>query len=474
MARQTGRWAVALAALVVLSLASVPPSQSLDGDPPTVEGVENHLLPDSRLDGFGGVERVPGPEQDHVTKGTAPAGAADAHASGVTGEDVRVGVIGTSFKPDHPAVEESVAGTNRFGAVPPLATGSHDTAVAELVHDTAPDADLYLASIGPNPTPAEYRAAVEWLLRHDVDVVVDSGSYFPASGSDMSELEAAAEEATDRGVVFVTSAGNYGDRHWRGDSGDGQEWLTFAEGQEANAIGDGPISGQVRLRLYWQGSADYDLYLYRHRPDGDDPVVAKSTANQSGATSHAEAIDAVVPEGRYYVAVHVADAGDGRPVDLFAPSHELAHATTNGSMVAPATGEDVIAVGATDPATGAPRSYSSGGHHLDLRVADGAETTTSGELYGSSAAAPVVAGTAALIEAERADLTPAETQRILAASATGGDTDGFDAGEAVREARSPEPRTETEVVARPDGARTRSTVPTVTTATLREVTAEDR
>lgn len=419
MSRDVARAVVVVVMVLAVALASVPPTLSLAGDPPSSADAERHLR---SAPGTVGAETGVDPAALRggvkPTRGEEFAGADEVHERGVTGAGVRVGVIGREFDPGHPAVADAVGGASRFGDGR-LRAGStpHDTAVAEIVHGTAPGAELYLASVGPRPTPSEYRAAVEWLVASDVDVIVDAGSYFPPSGDDMTRMTDAAEAASDAGVVFVTSAGNYATRHWS-DRVAGEGWVAFDDGVEANPVGDGAIDGRLSLRLYWEGDADYDLYLYRHRPDGPDPVVAKSTASQSGTGEHSESIDVAVPEGRYYVAVHAVDAGEvPTRVDLFATDHGLEYSTAEGSMVAPATGEGVISVGAVASGAGGEQAYSSRGDGLDIAAPDGARTRSAGRLYGTSAAAPVVAGTAALMKAERDDLSPAEIRRILVRTA---------------------------------------------------------
>lgn len=346
------------------------------------------------------------------------------HRAGVEGEGVTVGVIGQRFGDDRRSLGDAVAGSRQFGSDDRmvantgslLADGGHDTAVAELVARTAPESELYLADIGQQTTPERYADAVAWLLEQDVDVVVDSASYFPADAEGMRQLNDVASDATDQGVVFVTSAGNYGNRHWAGSArGDG--WVKFVDGTPYNALGNGTVAGHTSLRLYWEGDAPFDLYLYRVAP-GADTLVAKSTANQSGSGSHSEAIDATLPSGRYYVAVRGDAGANGTELELFAANHDLAESSDGGGMVAPATAENVIAVGAVDGVSGEPRPYSSGGAMLDISAPDGAQTAAAGELYGSSAAAPLVAGTVALMVSQNESLTPAQTQRVLERTAT--------------------------------------------------------
>ncbi|MEF8801713.1 MAG: S8 family serine peptidase [Halolamina sp.] len=346
------------------------------------------------------------------------------HRAGVDGEGVTVGVIGNQFDASQRSLGESVVEHQRFANKGPiqssadtmLGQNTHDTAVAETVARTAPESALYLADVGRETTPERYAEAVDWLLEKDVDVVVDAASYFPANADGMGQLNDVASDATEQGVVFVTSAGNYANRHWAGTaSGDG--WVEFAPETPYNDLGDGKLAGHSSLRLYWEGDADFDLYLYR-ATTGEDTLVAKSASNQFGAGPHSEAIDTTLPSGNYYVAVRGSGVPNGTALELFAAKHAFAETSEEGGMVAPATAESVIAVGAVDSVSGEPQPYSSSGPKLDISAPEVARTTAAGELRGSSAAAPLVAGTVALMVSENASLTPARAQQLLQQTAT--------------------------------------------------------
>lgn len=384
---------------------------------------------------------APAPAGDPAPAPDSPeplAGFASIHDRGVTGDDVRVGVVGTTFATDREGLSSSVAGSRRFADDGPglLADTGHDTAVAELVSRTAPDADLYLASIGRDGGPETYTRAVSWLRERDVDVVVDAGSYFPTTAEGTARLNAAATAAVENDTAFVTSAGNYADRHWTGEGSEG--WVAFANDTRYNTLGAGSISGKVSLRLYWQGSSSYDLYLYR-AADGEDPLVAKSAAEETDDGRHTEAIDARLPAGRYYVAVRGGADANGS-IDLFAATHDLSISSDTGGVVSPATAEGVLAVGAVDGVTGEPRPYSSAGPELDISAPDGAATTATGEFYGSSAAAPLVAGTLALMLGQNESLSPVVAQHSLRRTAAGDDDRLYlDAASAVESVGTPAP-----------------------------------
>ena len=363
-------------------------------------------------DAFSSAPSAGSPPVPEASEQDTLSGFGSVHDAGVTGEGVRVGVVGSQFPPGGSRLADAVAASRTFAGRSSgwSADSTHDTAVAEIVSRTAPNAALYLAGIGLDGGPDTYERAISWLRERDVDVVVDAGSYFPTSSYGMARLNRAAAAAAANDTAFVTSAGNYGDRHWTGTGNEG--WLAFANDTRYNTLGEGDISGSVSLRLYWEGSADYDLFLYRAE-DGEDPLIAKSAANTSGNGSHSEAIDATVPAGQYYVAVRSGPDANDTAVELFSASHDLAVSSEAGGMVAPATADGVIAVGAVDAVTGEPRPYSSAGPGLDISAPDAVETRTAGELYGSSAAAPLVAGTLTLMIAENDSLSPTAAQRVF-------------------------------------------------------------
>jgi hypothetical protein len=387
------------------------------------------------------------------------------HERGHTGAGVAVGVIGQGFETDG-ALQPHTAGWRQVGDAP--RSTAHDTAVAEVVSETAPDANLYLAGVGRTPTPAEYAAAVEWLTARGVDIIVDSGSYFPSVAGDGRRITAAAERANERGVVFVTSAGNYANRHWAGP-GTADGWVAFDDGDAANALADGQrLRGRVTVRLRWRSAADYDLYLYRRLPNGADRVVAKSVADEASPGPSIEGVDVAVPAGRYYVAVYADDGvTDPDRVQVFAARHELEHTTARGSMLAPATSDRVVAVGAA--ANGERLDYSSlpTTGTVDLTAPADARTHADPDLAGTSAAAPYVAGTAALVTAAGGDPSPARIESILERTAAG-------EGETVDALAAVEAATADAVPAAggdaPDGGSAAPTISTDGTATLVDTT----
>ncbi|KTG10389.1 hypothetical protein AUR64_12540 [Haloprofundus marisrubri] len=433
--------ACVLAVCVLVAASSAPLAGSVAATVPLLSGTDSKTPAP-----FGQVSRTGG----HIVS------TGDVHDRGITGSGVAVGVVGTAFEPEGSVVANNVAGHRRApdeGATGEVVVGPrgrldsrHDTAVAAAVAETAPDADLYLAAVGDDPTPEEYQRAIDWLAANDVEVVVDAGSYFASNPRTNERLTAVAERAAANGTVFVTSAGNYANSQWVGD-GTADGWVDFSNATEANRLAGGEITGgDVSLRLSWNSSADYDLYLYRERANGPDPVVAKSVRRQAGAnnstrstnsanpanstnvtsstdaTASWESIDATVPRGNYYVAIDARDGDNKSQLRLLSSRQSLEHAVSRDSVVAPATGTGVVAVGAVDTDTGEIAQYSSrSGSFVDV-WGPATVHTESGTLEGTSAATPYVAGTMALVaSACERDVRTDELVELLRASSVGDD-----------------------------------------------------
>lgn len=351
-----------------------------------------------------------------VADGVAAIGATALHARGLTGESVSVGVIGSGFHPGDAEIAPSVAAYRPFDGTG--ADWRHGTAVASVVADVAPDADLHLAAVGRTTTREEYAAAVEWLEARDVDVIIDAGSYFGPPGDDGIETIAATVAAD---TLFVTSAGNYARRHWQGvhDASSGEGWVSVAGERQGNFLNDGDaFAGRVRVGLQWNGTAPddaYALYLLR-RQWGEDEVMAVATGG-----GYAD-LRTRVPRGRYYVAIRDVNASGVTRVEVFA-NRVLSHRSPAGSITAPGTVESAFVVGALEDGTVA--SYSSRGA-VDAVAPASVALSGVTDTNGTSYAAPYAAGLAALLYQEY-ELSPGATAAVLRESAVDVGPPGVDA-----------------------------------------------
>jgi subtilisin family serine protease len=375
-----------------------------------------------------------------VAPGVERIGADTLHERDLTGENVTIGIIDGGFRVSHPELAGHVAAYRSFG--PPGGT-DHGTAVASVVADTAPGADLHVAAVGDDTSATEYRSAVTWLQDSGADVIVDAGSYFGNAGRE--ELSTVARDASNE-TLFVTSAGNYAERHWQGiHEPNGRRWVPFQPGAEGNTLAGGDtFAGRVRASLQWEpangtnATDDYRLYLFRQGVSGQR-VVASATAAENASSLY---LDAVVPRGRYYLAVEGDNVSTAHELELFA-TRDLTHRSRAGSLAVPASLPGVLAVGAYDHRADAVAGFSSRGPvgnrtGVGLVAPDAVAAPGTGATGGTSFAAPYVAGTAALLVEAHPNATVADLRTVLDRSARDVGPPGHDpaAGAGLVDARA--------------------------------------
>lgn len=147
--------------------------------------------------------------------------------------------------------------------------GGHGVAVAEIIHNAAPRAELYLATV---VTTADLAAAIEWFGSQGVTVINRSEtSEFDGPGTGSGPTASLIDRAVALDMVWVAAAGNAGGGGGRG----GQNWVgnfndpdgnglhNFENGSERMAFSCGFLLG---MRWDdWGRSAiptDYDIYIY--------------------------------------------------------------------------------------------------------------------------------------------------------------------------------------------------------------------
>lgn len=413
-------------------------------------------LPPGALDALAGVEGVgqirrPATIQwfAPLAAGAAAAAAADAtttealaamnadawHTVGYTGHGLKIGIIDGGFAgyqallgrelPSVITVEtfvdgETIADVN--------GTTAHGTACAEIVHDVAPGAALYLAKIATNVDLAE---AVAWLRdAHGVDIISTSlGWYNLTPGDGTGELATLVDAARAAGALWVTAAGNARLEHWGGafTDTDGDGFHEFA-GQNWNQFGAGdgtyvalPPGETIRAYLRWDDwhapTEDLDLHLLRWSGSSWD-VLASSTDPQTGLWGQrpTETIVATTTgaETFYALAIERRAGACAVNLELFTSSNwrldRVVHPRSVANLADAPGALTVAAVGAASPhdqepyssegPTNGPGGTAEGGlPKPDLVAYAGVSTALygPGAFAGTSAAAPHVAGAAALL-----------------------------------------------------------------------------
>ena len=259
------------------------------------------------------------------------------NASGVTGTGVRVGVVDVEFGgwEDLLGVELPPADQvtyRSFGGSQVVADQVHGTACAEIVHDVAPGAELYLAHIR---TGNDLFNALDWMASEGVDVVTMSLGFYGAGPGDGTGIlsDRITSFTVTADALFVTSAGNDRRSHWQGVTadGDGDGWVDFAPGDDLNELvvqmGEGD---RVSVNIAWNDwnapDSDYSLHLYSL--DGAEPEeVAVADRAQSGLASQTpvEQLSYTAADGgRFGVRVGRTGVSGQHDMELFSLDSDIA------------------------------------------------------------------------------------------------------------------------------------------------------
>ncbi len=390
-----------------------------------VEGTAGKLIqvrcPAAKLYSIAGVSgaanvRLPyKPMPQTTSEGVAKIGADTWHTNGKTGAGTKVAILDIGFQG-----YQSLLGTDLPASVTARSfcsdiTGGgqvHGTACAEIVHDVAPDAQIYLVNFS---TEVEFQQAVDYLISQHVDIISHSIGWFNTDmGDGTGVIDQQVDRATAAGVLWVTAAGNEAESHYKAQFNPitdiyGNEIHQFAPDDNGNCLyanaGDDVIVW-LRWNQWPYSSDDFDLYLI----DGSGQIVASSANPQSGSEPPTEALEYQVPtSGFYYVVISKYSSNvSTATLELFS-THPLWYASAAGSLTCPADATTSLAVGATNVADDALESFSSQGPTDDGRtkpdlVAPDRVSTTSysgygaGAFAGTSASTPHTAGAAALVK----------------------------------------------------------------------------
>ncbi len=386
------------------------------------------------------------PKPDVVSEGVALTNAVNRQLC-YTGRGVKVAVIDGGFI--------GLAAAQAAGELPADAialdlsgTGLetdtvHGTGVAEIVHDMAPDAQLYLIKIGDS---SDLQAAKDYCIAQGVRVVNHSMGWYGTNFYDGVAYSsvgpspvAIANDAAANGILWVNSAGNDHQAHWLGawTDSNGNSWLEWSGSSEVNQIGYLSAGTVVVLHLVWNNwpitDQDYDLYLYRW--GGNKwTVVASSLNDQTGSQPPTEYIGVQVSSTGYYAAAvgkYNASASNSQFI-LRSWYQNIQYYSSAGSIGCPADSALVLAVGAMDwnvYPSGSAEGFSARGPtngaytgqpvltKPDLcgpdRVSTVAYGTYPSGFGGTSASSPHLAGAAALVFEQFPEYTAAQVRAFL-------------------------------------------------------------
>ncbi|MEN6519037.1 MAG: S8 family serine peptidase [Methanospirillum sp.] len=406
-----------------------------------------------------------------MTTGDAIMGTDALRAYGITGTGIKVGVISNGLNGGTAAQTSLDLGwvyTIRDEGDP---GGGEGTAMLEIIHDIAPGAQLYFHDSGRSDdgnNSAGFIRAIDALVAAGCTVIVDDVGFSDQPYFEKGEIDKHLEHllATQR-LIYVTSAGNSGDKHWQGPVKLDSEGLQDFSGTGSTLpylYANVPRGGTLKVFLQWDepfGSAtdDFKIVLGDLTTNeilwnalGNDPLQTSVRlthlsdpsegfvwTNQDANSLYHDVMILVGPKGGTSVA---------RTLELYAygengaglyPINVVASDSIFGHHAVP----DVITVAAVNASCpDMIETFSSNGPvtHLfpnrtviqkpDISAPDNVAVTGSGRFHtpfsGTSAAAPHIAALCALVWSARQDLSPADIRSALYASAVDLGAPGYD------------------------------------------------
>ncbi|MEV0381261.1 LamG-like jellyroll fold domain-containing protein [Nonomuraea sp. NPDC050643] len=417
------------------------------------------------LAGQAGVKEVRRPDtavpMALLSEGAIAAGAPAWHEDGKQGAGVKVGILDVGFG----RLEAAQAGgelpatgiTTYDGSCGPEHASSHGTTMAEVVHDMAPRAELYLACVKDT---LDFDDAARWLKEQGVRVVNISLA-FPGVARGDGAVTPGGADWSPAGVVrwlrasnvlVVAAAGNEAEKHWGGTFTDDDQngWITISGASEALSF---TVHGgsEVTLELKWDAwpttTTDVDLYVMPTaiKPDGpNDPrIVAKSIRPQAGTPAGLSPVETVklAAAGEeavtYFAYVQVKEvqmpSAARYGLTAYGNASGFSYTSGAGTIAEPATSPAALTVGAMRPEATSLERYSGRGPTIDgrrkpeLASYTGVSTLTGGtgtrKLTGTSVAAAHVSGAAALLFGANPALDASQAQAELTSRTNPADLD---------------------------------------------------
>lgn len=359
----------------------------------------------------------------------------------ITGSGIKVGIISDGVT----SLDKVVA----TGELPPdihvlrnSIGGDEGTAMLQIVHDIAPDAELYFHDRGSSQI--EFVQAMDQLIGDGCQIICDDITYVEPFFEDGYIARNIRDRILSYNVLYITSAGNFAQEHYQapfnGYMDQGYAWHDFQASHGSKDLKfSAPPHSAGHIILQWddrfsESSNNYDLFLYNDQmreigrsvkiQDGDDdPMEYCRFINDQNCTKD------------FYVRV-VQAGGENRTIELYVLPMggnpvTLDPCVPEDSMFGQQVVPEAISVGAVipDENTTVIEPYSSRGpvtikfpspelrQKPDLVAPDNVLISTGsgvlGTFSGTSASAPHIAGLGALLWSSHPEMKASEVRQKL-------------------------------------------------------------
>ncbi|PJF36312.1 MAG: hypothetical protein CUN49_06065 [Candidatus Thermofonsia Clade 1 bacterium] len=385
------------------------------------EHVVSWRLPTPAVTGSLGLQRSSSPIARTI-------GADAWHAAGITGKGVRVAIVDLGFGgvkrllgKDLPATVKTNIPIDRMDRQ----EENHGTAVAAVVHRVAPQAELYLAF--EDSTSSGFAKVLQWLEDNKVQVVNYSVSQLigPRDGSSYTtQLVELFMRRT--GALWINSAGNYAQSHTLFEFNPGPKGVHLYS-RNRNLLPFQTFAPLTTIAMNWNGNwkgGEDTEYIFVVL-DKNGKEVAAAAEQRRGKRNHFpfQILNFRSKPGEIYFLGVVRTRGTtNHLIDIIITNSEIPPwaQVSQYSIPTPADSASVLTVGATDLNGRQIEFYSSQGPTQDERLKPDLSAPTNEVVpgygrgfSGTSGAAPVAAGAAALVLQANPSLSNAQLRAFL-------------------------------------------------------------
>jgi len=352
------------------------------------------------------------------------------HAQGWRGEGLKIAILDTGFRGYRNFLGRGLPSTvnarsfRRDGLLE-ARPSQHGILCGEIIHAIAPRAEFLLANWEPDQ-PESFLEAVAWARKEGAriiscSVIMPSWSDGEGGGAVHRELSKwIGPGESPRDIFFCACAGNTAQRHWAGsfqcDSAGRHQWTPR---NVVNCISPWGLD-RVAVELYGPRFPSGKMQVVRR---GDGRLVGETDLSRTHGVFKPIAVRFDPEQGEdYEVRLQCGRGVQGNDFHLVVLGGNLTHAVERNSIPFPGDGARVVTVGAVD-GEGKRKEYSSCGPINGRAKPDFSARVPvplccrEAPFSGTSAAAPQVAGLAALVMSKHPDWTVRQVHDYLRCAA---------------------------------------------------------
>ena len=395
-----------------------------------------------------------------TTQGDAILKANLLRAQGVTGIGIKVGVISDGLGGLGTAQGSGDLPAN-VSIVTFAGSGAEGTAMLEIVHDLAPDAQLGFC--GPLTSLEMIRCVNDLANVFKAHIIVDDLGFFGEPYFADGPVANAVAAVVAQGVFYTSSAGNQAQEHYEADyllvnAGTGVFSTAHNFGARAGGPNDAAMNftllagGSVTIILQWNdpfgaSTNDYDLYVLNQ----SGIIIKASQVIQNGIQDPIEAVQITNPgtTPATFQIVISKFSGAAKRLEMFTLFRGSGQIQEYGIAADSIFGHPAVpgvfaaaAIDAADPGNDTAETFSSRGPSTlhfptftvrqtpTIAAIDGVMVTGAGGFpsvfFGTSAASPHVAGVAALLKSKSPGISATDLGNALKDTAIDLGTPGQD------------------------------------------------